>query len=53
MRTKLMLLAARPLEEPTLTLKALLNPEAKKPPKGAKREANTDRAREWSTAGYK
>jgi hypothetical protein len=38
---------------PTFTLNALLKPEAKKPPKGARSEANTERAREWSTAGYR
>ena len=36
----------------TLMLNALLKPEAKKPPKGAMREAKTDRMRECSTAGY-
>lgn len=33
-------------------LNALLNPDAKNPPKGASREANTERGREWNTAGY-
>jgi hypothetical protein len=34
-------------------LKALLKPEAKKPPKGAKREAKTERGREWRVTGYR
>ena len=29
-------------------LKALLKPEAKKPPNGAMREAKTERGKEWS-----
>lgn len=33
-------------------LNALLKPEAKKPPKGAMRDAKMERGREWSMAGY-
>ena len=36
----------------TLMLKALLNPEAKNPPKGAMSEAKMERGKEWNTAGY-
>ena len=35
----------------TFTPKALLNPLAKNPPKGAMREANVESTREWSMAG--
>ena len=33
-------------------LNALLNPEAKNPPKGAMREAKMESGREWKMAGY-
>lgn len=36
----------------TFTPKALLNPLAKKPPKGAMRDAKVERTRAWSMAGY-
>ena len=42
------LILQRPL---TFTLKALLNPDAKNPPKGAMREAKMERGKEWSWAG--
>ena len=35
----------------TFMLKALLKPEAKKPPNGAMREAKTERGKECSWAG--